>query len=244
MHHDEGIRGVRDHGLKDFSRVAERFIDAALAHRADLDQVLLGVEENDPQDFGRETASRSRDQRSQEDYLFFEPKAERLAKRRGRRPGKRKCRGATRRVEDLNGKGSAVAEGEPFKPQTVLLRWKGLRGGEQILALARHLLCLRSPAFAQGYGGQDFGELSRVAVLVVVLRPPQRSFRTSCSRLTTGSPCRKVMESYQIWLGEGPEVAVLRMLGLFDRPAGRLRYSISPYCKPAAGLFDCPSKPQ
>src|SRR5262249_19632429 len=29
----------------------------------------------------------------------------------------------------------------------------------------------------------------------------------------------KVMESYQIWLGEGPEVAVLRMLGLFDRPA-------------------------
>jgi hypothetical protein len=27
------------------------------------------------------------------------------------------------------------------------------------------------------------------------------------------------MESYQIWLGEGPELSVLRMLGLFDRPA-------------------------
>jgi hypothetical protein len=27
------------------------------------------------------------------------------------------------------------------------------------------------------------------------------------------------MESYQTWLGEGPEVSVLRMLGLFDRPA-------------------------
>ena len=27
------------------------------------------------------------------------------------------------------------------------------------------------------------------------------------------------MESYQTWLGEGPELAVLRMLGLFDRPA-------------------------
>ena len=27
------------------------------------------------------------------------------------------------------------------------------------------------------------------------------------------------MESYQIWFGEGPELAVLRMLGLFDRPA-------------------------
>jgi hypothetical protein len=33
-----------------------------------------------------------------------------------------------------------------------------------------------------------------------------------------GFHARKVMESYQIWLGEGPELAVLRMLGLFDRP--------------------------
>src|SRR5262249_24592853 len=30
---------------------------------------------------------------------------------------------------------------------------------------------------------------------------------------------RKVMESYQTWLGEGPELSVLRMLGLFERPA-------------------------
>jgi protein kinase-like protein/NACHT domain-containing protein len=34
-----------------------------------------------------------------------------------------------------------------------------------------------------------------------------------------GVHARKVMESYQIWFGEGPEVSVLRMLGLFDRPA-------------------------
>jgi hypothetical protein len=27
------------------------------------------------------------------------------------------------------------------------------------------------------------------------------------------------MESYQTWLGEGPELAVLCLLGLFDRPA-------------------------
>ena len=27
------------------------------------------------------------------------------------------------------------------------------------------------------------------------------------------------MESYQTWFGEGPEVSVLHMLGLFDRPA-------------------------
>jgi hypothetical protein len=26
------------------------------------------------------------------------------------------------------------------------------------------------------------------------------------------------MESYQNWFGEGPELAILRMLGLFDRP--------------------------
>jgi serine/threonine protein kinase len=34
-----------------------------------------------------------------------------------------------------------------------------------------------------------------------------------------GAHARKVMESYQTWFGEGPELAVLRMLGLFDRPA-------------------------
>jgi serine/threonine protein kinase len=34
-----------------------------------------------------------------------------------------------------------------------------------------------------------------------------------------GVYARKVMESYQTWLGEGPELSVLRMLGLFDRPA-------------------------
>ena len=34
-----------------------------------------------------------------------------------------------------------------------------------------------------------------------------------------GVHARKVMESYQTWFGEGPELAVLRILGLFDRPA-------------------------
>jgi hypothetical protein len=34
-----------------------------------------------------------------------------------------------------------------------------------------------------------------------------------------GVHAQKLMESYQTWLGEGPELAVLRMLGLFDRPA-------------------------
>src|SRR5215469_6476843 len=34
-----------------------------------------------------------------------------------------------------------------------------------------------------------------------------------------GGQARKVMESYQTWFGEGPALSVLRMLGLFDRPA-------------------------
>ena len=34
-----------------------------------------------------------------------------------------------------------------------------------------------------------------------------------------GVHARKVMESYQTWFGEGPELAILRILGLFDRPA-------------------------
>jgi serine/threonine protein kinase/predicted ATPase len=34
-----------------------------------------------------------------------------------------------------------------------------------------------------------------------------------------GAHARKVMESYQTWFGQGPELSVLRMLGLFDRPA-------------------------
>ena len=34
-----------------------------------------------------------------------------------------------------------------------------------------------------------------------------------------GVHARKVMESYQTWFGEGPELSVIRMLGLFDGPA-------------------------
>jgi serine/threonine protein kinase len=34
-----------------------------------------------------------------------------------------------------------------------------------------------------------------------------------------GVHARKVMESYRTWFGEGPELSVLYMLGLFDRPA-------------------------
>src|SRR5262249_6447562 len=44
--------------------------------------------------------------------------------------------------------------------------------------------------------------------------------------LRQGAHARKVMESYQSWFGEGPELAVLRMLGLFDRPADEQTFGV------------------
>ena len=41
-----------------------------------------------------------------------------------------------------------------------------------------------------------------------------------------GAHARKVMESYQSWFGEGPELATLRMLGLFDRPADQQTFGV------------------
>jgi tetratricopeptide (TPR) repeat protein len=41
-----------------------------------------------------------------------------------------------------------------------------------------------------------------------------------------GVHARKVMESYQSWFGEGPELAILRMLGLFDRPADEETFTV------------------
>ena len=49
-----------------------------------------------------------------------------------------------------------------------------------------------------------------------------------------GVHARKVMESYQTWFGEGPELSILRMLGLFDRLADEkaLRALLKPPCYP------------
>jgi tetratricopeptide (TPR) repeat protein len=41
-----------------------------------------------------------------------------------------------------------------------------------------------------------------------------------------GVHARKVMESYQTWFGEGPELSVLRMLGLFDRAADEKAFEV------------------
>jgi tetratricopeptide (TPR) repeat protein len=53
-----------------------------------------------------------------------------------------------------------------------------------------------------------------------------------------GAHARKVMESYQSWLGEGPELAVLRMLGLFDRPADEQTFGVLLKSPAIPGLTD------
>jgi len=39
------------------------------------------------------------------------------------------------------------------------------------------------------------------------------------SDVEQGGHAKRVMESYEIWFGQGPELATLRIIGLFDRPA-------------------------
>jgi hypothetical protein len=41
-----------------------------------------------------------------------------------------------------------------------------------------------------------------------------------------GAHARKIMSSYQTWFGEGPELASLRMLGLFDRPVDEQTFAV------------------
>ena len=50
------------------------------------------------------------------------------------------------------------------------------------------------------------------------------------SDMRQGGHARKVMESYRAWFGEGPQLSILRILGLFDRPAEK--QAISAILKP------------
>jgi hypothetical protein len=52
-----------------------------------------------------------------------------------------------------------------------------------------------------------------------------------------GVHARKVMESYQTWFGEGPELSVLRMLGLFDRPADEKAFGVKLFILMQAGQY-------
>ena len=51
MHQDERIGRMDDHRLKDLSRMGEGLIDRPLTNRADLNEVLFGVEKNDSKRF-------------------------------------------------------------------------------------------------------------------------------------------------------------------------------------------------
>jgi Protein kinase domain/NACHT domain len=53
-----------------------------------------------------------------------------------------------------------------------------------------------------------------------------------------GAHARKVMESYETWFGGGPEVSVLRLSGLFDRPADEQALSAPVKPPPIPGLTE------
>jgi serine/threonine protein kinase/tetratricopeptide (TPR) repeat protein len=93
-----------------------------------------------------------------------------------------------------------------------LLRGLGVKGYEQELRsasdeLSGHCLALTllGSYLTDAYNG-DIGCRKEVSERLVY-------------DVRQGAHARKVMESYQTWFGEGPELSVLRMLGLFDRPA-------------------------
>ena len=93
-----------------------------------------------------------------------------------------------------------------------LLRALGVDGPEAELRSASdefggHCLALTLPGsyLADAYDG-DIGRRKEVSARLA-------------QDVRHGVHARKVMESYQTWFGEGPELSVLRMLGLFDRPA-------------------------
>jgi serine/threonine protein kinase len=53
-----------------------------------------------------------------------------------------------------------------------------------------------------------------------------------------GVHARNVMESYQTWFGDGPELSILRMLGLFDRPADERAVEALLKAPPIAGVTE------
>jgi hypothetical protein len=92
-----------------------------------------------------------------------------------------------------------------------LLRALGVRGAEEELRIASNevgghclALTLLGSFLTDAYGG-DIRYRTEVSARLA-------------HDVRQGAHARKVMESYQTWIGEGPELSVLRMLGLFDRP--------------------------
>jgi hypothetical protein len=92
-----------------------------------------------------------------------------------------------------------------------LLRALGVRGDEAELRSA-----------SDEFNGHSLGLALLGSYLTDAFNGDVRCRKEVSERLThdvrLGAHARKVMESYQTWFAEGPELSVLRMLGLFDRP--------------------------
>ena len=92
-----------------------------------------------------------------------------------------------------------------------LLQALGVKGGEADLRAA-----------SDEFGGHSLALTLLGSYLTDAFKGDIRFRKEVSDRLAhdirQGVHAQKVMESYQKWFGEGPELAVLRMLGLFDRP--------------------------
>src|SRR5271165_6939620 len=112
-----------------------------------------------------------------------------------------------------------------------LLRALGVKGGEAELRSA-----------SNEFSGHCLGLTLLGSYLTDAYSGDIRFRREVSKRLAhdvrQGVHARKVMESYETWFGEGPELSVLRMFGLFDRPADEKAFAA--LLKPPAirGLTD------
>ena len=92
-----------------------------------------------------------------------------------------------------------------------LLRALGVKGNEAELRTASDEFsghCLALTLLGSYLADAHYGDIRRRKEVSERLSQDVRQ----------GVHARKVMSSYQTWFGEGPEISILRLLGLFDRP--------------------------
>jgi hypothetical protein len=116
-------------------------------------------------------------------------------------------------LEPYAGRGVQTIDLPPLPPHAGrdLLRALGVKGPDAELEQASH-----------DFGGHSLALVLLGSYLDDVYDGDIRR-RGEVHRLTAdarfGGHARRVMDSYARWFGDGPEVATLRVLGLFDRPA-------------------------
>ena len=112
-----------------------------------------------------------------------------------------------------------------------MLRALGVKGDEAELRIAAEEFrghCLALTLLGSYLTDAYHGDIRRREEVSARLAHDQRQ----------GAHAQKVMESYQTWFGEGPELAVLRMLGLFDRPADETALGALLKSPPISGLTE------